>query len=121
MEINERIFYLLDRQDKKAKDLAKYIGISASSVSAWKTENSYPSSKYIIRISEFLNVSIEYLLTGIDDESVESDLSTDETELIETYNRLDRRGQHRVHSVIYEELDRMKEEKSNSSKGKAIG
>ena len=116
MEINERIFYLLDKQDKKAKDLANYIGISASSVSAWKTENSYPSSKYLISISEFFDVSIKFLVTGVDDKSEEDYLSADENELIETYKQLDRRGQHRVHATIYEEIDRIKEEKSTSSK-----
>ena len=31
----------------------------------------------------------------------------DEKELLTTYNKLDRRGQHRVHTIIYEEMDRM--------------
>ena len=121
MEINERVFHLLDKQHKKAKELALFIGISASSVSAWKTEKSFPSSKHIIRISEFFNVSLEYLLSGIDNENAESELSTDEKELLETYNKLDRRGLHRVHSVIYEEIDRIKDENSIPSKSKVIG
>ena len=116
MEINVRIFELLDKQNKKAKDLAKYIGVSASSVSAWKTENSSPSSKHIIRISEFFNVSIEYLLVGTNNKISEITLSSDESELIETYKKLDRRGQHRVHTVIYEEIDRIKGEKPFLSK-----
>ena len=49
-------------------------------------------------------------------------LSNDENELISTYNRLDRRGQHRVHTIIYEELDRMesqKEREENSEEKRA--
>lgn len=106
MEINERIFYLLDKQGKTAKELGSHIGVNPSSISAWKNEGSYPSSKYIIGISEFFNVSIEFLFTGSEPTI---NLDRDEIELIDTYNKLDRRGQHRIHTVIYEELDRMEQ------------
>lgn len=68
MTIGERIAQLLKEQGKMAKDLAAYLGISASSVTGW-ARGSYPSSQHIIKISEFLNVSAEFLLTG---EAVES-------------------------------------------------
>ena len=106
MEINERIFYLLEQQKRTAKELGSFIGVRPSSISAWKTEGSFPSSKYIIRISEFFNVPIEYLFTGQANDH--SNLSKQEYELLETYNQLDSRGQHSVHMAIYKELDRMK-------------
>ena len=62
MEINERIFYLLEKQKRTAKELGDYIGVRPSSISAWKTEGSYPSSKYVIRISEFFDVSMNTYL-----------------------------------------------------------
>lgn len=64
MEINERIFHLLNQQGKKASALADFLGIKPSSITGWKNEGSYPSSKYIQKISEFLNVPIEYLVNG---------------------------------------------------------
>ena len=112
MEINERIFYLLEKQKRTAKELGDYIGIRPSSISAWKTEGSYPSSKYIVRISEFFGVSIEYLFTGQNNSTLH--LSKQENELLETYNQLDPRGQHCVHMAIYKELDRMKEENGHT-------
>lgn len=114
MEINERIFYLLEKQNRTAKELGDFIGVRPSSISAWKTEGSYPSSKHIIRISEFFNVPIEYLFTGQNNNSMH--LSKQETELLETYNQLDSRGQHSVHMAIYNELDRMKEDSAIKSK-----
>ena len=114
MMINERIFHLLDKQNKTAKDLGKFIGVNASSISAWKNEGSFPSSKYIIGISEFFNVSIEYLFTGIEDSNHIS-LSESQQELIDTYDQLDRRGQHRVHTIIYEELDRIESQINKAS------
>lgn len=63
MTIGERIAQLLDEQGKPAKDLARHLGIDASSVTGW-VRGSWPSSKYLIGISQFLDVSVEYLLTG---------------------------------------------------------
>ncbi|GFI23415.1 hypothetical protein IMSAGC011_02203 [Lachnospiraceae bacterium] len=97
MKINERIFYLLEQQHKNAKDLGKYIGVNPSSISAWKNEGSFPSSKYIVGISEFLDVSLDYLCTGVEKtkSSLSKDcptqdriLSKDEFELLEYFNSL---------------------------------
>lgn len=115
MEINERIFYLLEKQKRTAKELGDYIGVRPSSISAWKTEGSYPSSKYVIRISEFFDVSIEYLFTGKNSGTLH--LSKQENELLETYHQLDSRGQHSVHMAIYKELDRMKENNRHTKIG----
>lgn len=116
MDINNRIFSLLKEQGKSAKELSKYITVSESSISAWKNNNSYPSSKYIIGISEFLNVSIEYLFYGKETNN-STVLSSDEAELIMNYKELDSRGQHKVHTIIYEEIDRME----NTNIGIATG
>ena len=56
MQINERIFVLLSEQGKTASALAAYLGINPASITGWKNEGSYPSSKYVPAISEFLNV-----------------------------------------------------------------
>ena len=104
MEINKRIFMLLEQQGKTAKQLGEYIGVKPSSISAWKTEGSYPSSKYVIRISEFFSVSIGFLFTGEDDSNT---LTDDKQELLNTYRELDRRGRHQIHTAIYDEIDRM--------------
>ena len=47
----------------------------------------------------------------MDEPSTDKGLSVDQEELISTYSQLDRRGQHRVHTIIYEELDRMEQAK----------
>lgn len=112
MSISQHIFSLLEIKGKTAKELSKFIGVSESSISAWKNEGSFPSSKYIISISEFLDVPIEYLFTGkipAQDNMPLNYLTEDESELIEVYQRLDSRGQHRLHTVGYEELERMEE------------
>ena len=54
-----------------------------------------------------IRISCTWILTGIEDTTSAPALSNDEKELLTTYNKLDRRGQHRVHTIIYEEMDRM--------------
>lgn len=66
VNISQRIFLILSEKKLKQKDLAEYIGISNSSVSDWKNKNSIPTADKIVKISEFLNVSVEYLL-GIEE------------------------------------------------------
>lgn len=63
MNIPERIFYLLDKNNLTASDLGSYIGVKSSSINGWKN-GSYPSSKYIQKIADFFNVSVSYLISG---------------------------------------------------------
>ena len=101
MEVNERIFYLLTQQGKKASALAEYLGIKPSSITGWKNEGSYPSSKYIQKISEFLNVSIEYLITGKDNLIPNSlAITSEEQELLDLYSKLNAHEQEVVLSLV---------------------
>ncbi len=119
-DVYTRIKEIIKENNMTGIDLGKLLGLKKSPLTDWKNGQSSPTLEQILRICEFFAISSDYLLFGktID---YSHKLSPDETELIETYNKLDRRGQHRVHAVIYEEIDRIKEEKSTSSKGKAIG
>lgn len=64
MTISQRVFAELKKQKKKQKDLAEYIGISTSAVSDWKKKGTNPSAENISAIADFLEISIDYLLTG---------------------------------------------------------
>lgn len=91
MEINERIFLLLDKKEKTASELSKFLHVSPSSVSAWRNEGSFPSSKYIVRISEFLEVSPQFLITGKENETYQTDnftFSNEEKEIITQWRKL---------------------------------
>jgi len=122
LTINERIKTLLKEKSKTQTELADYIGVSQNTVSDWINKGKNPSANYTYRISDFFGISIEYLYTGKDNSNITKDgLTEDENELLANYHELDRLGQHKVHTTIYEEINRMKGEKNTSSKGKAIG
>lgn len=64
MNISQRIIWELDRQGKKQKDLSVFTGISTSAISAWNKNNSQPASDKLALIADFLDVSLDYLITG---------------------------------------------------------
>ena len=51
------------------KELAKYIGIRPQSVSLYKNGETQPTPETLLKIAEFFDVSVDYLLTGISSEN----------------------------------------------------
>lgn len=68
MSISARIFELLKAQGKTQTSLANYIGIRVATVSAWKAQNTDPSANLLAKIAEFFGVSVDYLVTGKEQE-----------------------------------------------------
>lgn len=66
MTISERIFELLREKGFSQKQLSEYSGISTSTISAWNKRNAAPSAEMLSTIADFLDVSIDYLVTGDD-------------------------------------------------------
>lgn len=64
MTISQRIFFLMEKQGKKQKELSKFTGISTSTISAWNKRGTNPAADTISTIADFLDVSTDYLLTG---------------------------------------------------------
>lgn len=102
MTIGERIAQLLKEQGKMGKDLAAYLGVSAASVTGW-ARGSYPSSQYVIKISEFLGVSVEYLLTGEEKEDADAirGISDDALKVARLWDELDVPGKAIILGELY--------------------
>ena len=57
---------LLDEKGLKNADVARATGISNMTLSDWKRGKSVPKSDKMRKIAEYLNVSVDYLVTGKD-------------------------------------------------------
>lgn len=57
---------LRDEKGLKDAEIAKKAGVTRSTFSDWKNGRSTPKHEKLIKISEVLDVSIEYLTTGKD-------------------------------------------------------
>lgn len=63
----DNIIACLKQQNKTQKDLTNHLGLSNKSFTAWKSGLSSSYNKYLPQISEFLGVSIDYLLGKSDE------------------------------------------------------
>ena len=85
-DISQRIYSTLQKKGYKAADLARHIGTSSGNVSDWKSKNVNPAADKIALISEFLGVSVDFILTG--EEKSSPSLRDDELELLRYHNAL---------------------------------
>jgi len=86
MTICERVFFTLDKEGKMAADLCRVLGVGTAQTTSWKRRNTDPPAKYIPAICNFLGVSLEYILTGVDNSK--GHLSTTETEMLSLFREL---------------------------------
>lgn len=69
MAIIDNINRVLKERGMTGADLSRLIGVSSGVYSQWNTGTTKPSPKRITKIAEVLNVSVDYLLTGVEKET----------------------------------------------------
>lgn len=94
MEVSKRIFELLAKKKIEQKEFAFLVGTTDKTVSAWKTGRSKSFMKYLPKIAEVLETTVEYLLHGTQQTS--DQLTQHEEELIAAYRKADERTRHIV-------------------------
>lgn len=72
MNISDRIQHLRKEKGISQEELADKIGVSRQAVSKWESEQSSPDIEKIILMSNFFEVTTDYLLKGIESVSKES-------------------------------------------------
>ena len=70
MNIADRIQFLRKQKGYSQEELADKVGVSRQAVSKWESEQSVPDLEKIIVMSEFFEVTTDYLLKGIEPASV---------------------------------------------------
>lgn len=66
MNMADRIQTLRKQKGVSQEELADQIGVSRQAVSKWESEQSFPEIEKIILLSDYFNVSTDYLLKGIE-------------------------------------------------------
>ena len=97
MTIGQKIFYLLSQKNMTQKEFSDRTGISTTTISDWKKKNTNPGSEKIMSICAALDVTPEYLLSGVTEDSDRGhDIEylvlprgTEERELIEIFNDIE--------------------------------
>lgn len=75
MNLSDRIYELRKKKGISQEELADKIGVSRQAISKWESEQSTPDMDKIIFMSEFFDVSTDYLLKGLESPSQMSEKS----------------------------------------------
>lgn len=90
------------------KEFAQKTGIRQSTISEWKKNRTNPSSDKILAICKVLDISPEWLLSGVDPAASRVknhdyyiiDVNTDTGSLVAEFNKLDRSQRDRILGYI---------------------
>jgi transcriptional regulator with XRE-family HTH domain len=104
MTISDRIFERLKQLSMTQKEFAKKAGVQQSTISEWKKNKTNPSSDKILAICKALDVSPEWLLSGVDPAQNRGknqayytvDVNTDSGVLLAEFNQLDKQERDRI-------------------------
>lgn len=66
MTFSERLKKIRESNDYSRKDLAAAVNVTTAAISNYENANREPDIKTLIQISEYLNVSVDYLLGQTD-------------------------------------------------------
>ena len=104
MTIRDRIFSKISELEITQKEFSKRTGIPETTVSDWKKKKTNPTAEKILVICKVLNVTPEWLLSGVETHGTRSnpskiiavDATTEAGELIELFNSSDAATQARI-------------------------
>ena len=117
--ISERIIERLKQLSMSQREFAEKTGIKESTISEWKKNKTNPSSDKILGICKVLEVSPEWLLSGVDPAASRVknrdyyvvDVNTDIGMLIEAFNGLDKSQRDRILGYVEAFSSMSKDEK----------
>lgn len=66
MKPGERLVLVAKQKGISQKELAKKLGVSASTVSDWANGKTEPKGPNLIKAAEIIGVSVDYLAGGLD-------------------------------------------------------
>ena len=92
VNIGERIINEAEKQGLNQKQLAVGLEVSETSIGKWKVKNQDIKFQNVVKASEFLNVSLDYLAYGTENTS----LSPTEKELLNSFRKLSPNEQQRI-------------------------
>ena len=83
-DIFKRIFLEMDRKGISRSDIYRHTGLAENAFSTWTKRKTIPRADVLLKIADYLGVSVQWLLTGVD----ENELSRTEQEIVKNYRSL---------------------------------
>lgn len=79
----ENLKKIREKRNINQLKIAMDIGITQESISKYETGNAFPSKEILIKLADYLNCSIDYLLNRTDNPNINKDKISKEDERIE--------------------------------------
>lgn len=79
----ENLKKIREKRNINQLKIAMDIGITQESISKYETGNAFPSKEILIKLADYLNCSIDYLLNRTDNPNINKDKISKEDEKIE--------------------------------------
>ncbi len=104
MTVRDRIFEKLDKMGITQKEFSERTGIPQTTISDWRKKRTNPAAEKIMVICKVLDVTPEWLLSGVEQEQTRSnpaswyaiDAETDSGRIITAFNSMDKGLQQRL-------------------------
>ena len=95
-----RIEQTLKFQKKTKKELLQHLGLRETNFTNWKYRNGKSYMKYIDGIAEYLGVTVNYLIYGVDQSGQRVIVSESEQIMLEKYRMLDAEKKNIIQSLM---------------------
>lgn len=100
----ENLRKIREKRNINQLKIAMDIGITQESISKYETGNAFPSRDILLKLADYLNCSIDYLLDRTDNPNINKDKNSIEDENIENlifrYNRLSDENKNKLEGCL---------------------
>ena len=73
MRFGERLYKLRSDKNISQEELAELLDVSRQSISKWENDKAYPEMTRLLFMSDYFDVSLDYLMRGLEDEKSEDE------------------------------------------------
>ena len=75
MTFGERLYELRKNKNISQEELAELLDVSRQSISKWENDKAYPEMTRLLFMSEYFDVSLDYLMRGTDSDESNNELT----------------------------------------------
>ena len=82
MTFGDRLYELRNKNNLSQEELAEVLDVSRHSISKWENDKGYPEMTRLLFMSDYFDVSLDYLMRGIKKENNEEKVTADDADKI---------------------------------------
>lgn len=97
---SERLLQELNYLGFSQADLARYLNVRQSTIQTWIQKGSIPAADTALKVARFLNISLEYLITGKNPPPKEEKISRENLDFLDSFLLLPEDEQNEIKDLI---------------------